>query len=190
MKNFNILSIVFLILSLVASCGCKPEEQVKEFAVKYGDFVNTNQKDSVQKYYPDFELSDSLASVPVGNITVTPDNTDGVYLVEFSSESTIIVSIAQNGKIIVDRSNGILAFSSQQIEMLEKAGVWKNNLSDVEISKLVNNETEKRNEEMHKQMEAFLPSIFIKKVDFYLEIKSNIPTALKNIGFEMVDKKI
>ena len=165
------------------------DQQVKEFAVKFGDFVNTNQKDSIQKYYPDFELTDSLARVPSGNITVTPQETEGVYLVEYSPESTMIVSVSQNGKIIVDKSKGILGFSNKMIEILEKEGVWKDNLSDMEISKLINNETEKRDEEIHKQMQAFTPSLFIKKGSYW-EIRSNVPSSLKNIGFTLKDKKL
>ena len=140
MKKIFSFCFVIILLVTMASCGPKPEEQVKDFAVKFGDFVNTSQKDSIQKYYPDFELTDSLATVPVGNITVTPQETEGVYLIEYSPESTMIVSMSQNGKIIVDKSKGILAFLPDKIDLAKKTGMWDDSLSDSELAERMNDE--------------------------------------------------
>ena len=130
----------------MASCGPKPEEQVKDFAVKFGDFVNTSQKDSILKYYPDFELTDSLATVPVGNITVNPGNIEGVYLAEFSSETFITVKFEKDGKISILESKGVLAFPSNLIEILEKDSKWNDSLNDFQRKSLVEEHIQKEKE--------------------------------------------
>ena len=131
MKKIFSFCFVTIILVTMASCGPKPEEQVKEFAVKFGDFINTSQKDSIQKYYPDFELTDSLASVPVGNITVNPGNIEGVYLAEFSSEAFITVKLEKDEKITILESKGIFSFPEKHVELAQKENKWEDNLSDI-----------------------------------------------------------
>lgn len=87
MKRILSLILVTNLLVLV-SCGPKQEEHVNEFAVIFGDFVNTNQKDSVQKYYPDFELVDSLANIEMGNLTVLPAEENDTYQINYTPEKT------------------------------------------------------------------------------------------------------
>ena len=145
MKKIFSFCFVIILLITMASCGPKPEEQVKDFAVKFGDFVNTNQKDSIQKYYPDFELTDSLATVPVGNITVNPGNTEGVYLAEFSSETFITVKLKKDGKISILESKGVFSFPEQHVELAQKENKWENNLSDIQKRNIITEALGNRN---------------------------------------------
>ena len=175
---------------ILASCGPKPEEQVKEFAVKFGDFVNTNQKDSIQKYYPYFELTDSLVNLPVGNITVTSGNMDGVYLAEFSSETFITVKLEKDGKITILESKGILAVDSKGLDLVKNANLWNEDLNDTELRQLVVEQLRQDSiERAQKQMEAFSPSLFISKSEGWWDTKYNIYSSLKKNGFSLVQKK-
>lgn len=185
MKNFSILSIAFLILSIVASCGPKPEEQVKEFAVKFGDFVNTNQKDSVQKYYPEFELTDSLASVPVSNITVTPGNIEGVYLADFSSETFITVKLEKDGKITILESKGILVFPSNWKEILEKDSKWDDTLNDFQRRSLVNELIQKEKEKELSSRLSILDFCSWNSSEKIMEMKSDkkVISRLEKLGY-------
>ena len=145
MKKIFSFCFVIILLVTMASCGPKPEEQVKEFAVRFADFVNTNQKDSVQEYYPEFILSDSLVNVGVSGISVNQIANEGTYTIEYSPETSLIVKIDKEGNIIVEKSKGLIAFSPDQKELLRKSDRWEDDLTDIEISKLLAEENEKRN---------------------------------------------
>ena len=158
MKKIFSFYFVIILLVTMASCGPKPEEQVKDFAVKFGDFVNTNQKDSIQKYYPDFELTDSLATVPVGNITVNPGNTEGVYLAEFSPETFITVKLEKDGKISIVESKGVLAVDSKGLDLVKNANLWNEDLKDTELRNLVNKQLRQDSIERAEKLLKALPT--------------------------------
>lgn len=142
MKKLYFISLAIAV-SLLAACGHKHEEKIKDFAAKFGDFINTNQKDSIQKYYPDFILTDSLASVPLSNISIITEASEGIYRIEYSPEQLIVIAYNEDGDIKVEVSKGMLSFSSAQIELLEKEGLYDKTLSDVEISELITKELKK-----------------------------------------------
>lgn len=135
----KLFTFVFLLAVLVTSCGPKPEEQVKKFAVKFGDFINTNQKDSIQKYYPAFELKDFLASIALSNITVTPADSEGKYLVYYSPNTSITVK-NDRGQVEVLESRGLFEYPENKIDIAKKTGLWDDSLSDVELSQRMNDE--------------------------------------------------
>ena len=135
MKEIIKKSILINVLSglFVVSCGPKPEEQVKEFAVKFGDSVNTSQKDSIQKYYPDFQLTDSLNNVPLGDITVEPGENPEDFLVKYSPETYMIIK-NDKGQIQVLESKGLLAFPADKVDIAKKTGMWDDSILDVELA--------------------------------------------------------
>lgn len=137
MKKLSFLSLLFVMLLI--SCGPKPEEKVKDFALKFGDFVNTNQKDSIQKYYPEFNLTDSLTTLALGNITVTAADSDGNYIIEYSPATSITVK-DDKGDIKVMESSGLFKYPEEKIEVAKKTGMWEENLSDVKMSERMNDE--------------------------------------------------
>ena len=139
MKRLHCLSFI-VCLMVLGACGPKPEEQVKEFAVRFADFVNTNQKDSVQKYYPEFELTDSLVNVPVGNITITPEDVESEYFIEYTPTIGMSVNLNKNGEFTISDSKGIFTFPANKIELAKKTGMWDNSLSDLELAERMNDE--------------------------------------------------
>lgn len=139
MKKLHSLNLTGWLLVLATSCGQNPEGQVKDFAVRFGDFVNTNQKDSVQKYYPGFEKTDSLANLPLGNLIVEREDEAGIYRVEYSPEITLTVKNGK-GEIQVLESKGLFAYPEKNIELAKKTGMWDENLNDTEMAARMNDE--------------------------------------------------
>ena len=136
MKKFLFLSGLFIFLAI--SCGSNQEKKVSEFAVKFGDFVNLNEKDSISKYYPGFQPAESLENVSLSNITVTPGEAEGIYNVVYSPKAMMTVSVDKNGEILVKETKGLLVFPSEQIDFAKKTGMWNDNLSDQELMQRLN----------------------------------------------------
>lgn len=145
MKNFYSIGLISCLILLI-SCGQKPEERVKEFALKFGDFVNTNQKDSIKKYYPQFQITDSLSGIAVSNVTVNPGNAEGIYIAEFSPETFITVSVDNEGMVNVVESKNILAFPSTLIEILKNDAKWDDAFIDSKRKALVDDYMQKEKE--------------------------------------------
>lgn len=143
MKKSFFLSVLFVLLAV--SCGQKPEEQVQEFAVKFGDFVNTSRKDSIQKYYPEFLESDSLTTLPIGDIAVHPESTEGEFSVVYSPKTSLTVKIDKDGKILVKASKGLFVFPENQIELVQKEDNWNEDLLDIQKRDIISQTIEKRN---------------------------------------------
>lgn len=144
MKKLLFIFCISLVLS--GACGKKPEEKVQEFAVKFGDFINTNQKDSIQDYYPDFQLSDSLATVSITGINVykVPEVEENNYIIEYDPDITLFVDIEKDGTISVEDSKGLFYFPEKQIEMLRKQDLYKKSLTDLQLADLIKEENAKR----------------------------------------------
>lgn len=183
MKKISFLSL-FIIL-LMISCGKKPEERVRDFAVRFGDFVNTNQKDSIQKYYPQFQLTDSLASVAVSNISITPGNVEGVYLAEFSPETFITVNLEKDGSITVTESKGILAFPSNLIDILKSDFKWDNTLNDIKKRSLADEYIQREKEKEMSSRLSILDFCSWNSSDKVMEMKSDkqVISKLEKLGY-------
>ena len=189
MKRFFSFCLSACLMVLAVSCGPKPEEQVKDFALRFGDFVNTNQKDSVQKYYPEFETTDSLVSVPVGNITLSPQDIEGSYLVEYSPSVSMLVYLNKEGAITITESKGLLAFNPKGIELVKNADLWKENLRDSELKQLVVEQIRQDSIEQAQKLMKAMPnySTFFDK-DGWFKDAEKIATQLTSLGYEREGK--
>lgn len=136
MKKSLFLYVSFLIL-VITSCGQKSHEKATDFALKFGDFVNVNQKDSIKAYYSDFNLTDSLANVPLTNLIVKEGSGEGVFRVEYSPQQYMILELGKNGEIQVLETKGILAFDERGLELVKNANLWNDSLSDSKLGVLV-----------------------------------------------------
>lgn len=131
-----------LLIIGVAACSSKPkpEEVAQNFAVRFGEFLNSDQKDSIQEYYPDFETTDSLSNVSVDNIRITPDGSDGNFIIAYSPKASITVNVNEAGRVTVNSSKGILAFPKDKIDIAKKTGMWDAELSDIELAERMNDQ--------------------------------------------------
>ena len=143
-KILNSGLLVLVALIFLNSCGSKPEEKVHDFAVRFADFVNASQKDSVEKYYPGFQFSDSLSILPMGDILVQPEETEGEFLVVYSPKFSMKVKIDKDGDITVENSKGIFAYPENQIELARKEGNWNDEVSDIQKREIIAKTLEKR----------------------------------------------
>lgn len=136
MRKF--LLIIFVsILILGVSCEKKPEVIVDEFAVKFAEFVNDNEKDSILKYYPDFLLSDSLVEVDTDDIRIKKES-ETSYIIEYSSDIVLETEINKSGKITIENSYGLISFPEDKIDLAKKTGMWDSEISDTDLSRRMN----------------------------------------------------
>ena len=135
-------SIIICVLSclFLASCGQKPEEQVRDFTESFIGFVNSNQKDSVKKYYPGFDFRDSLVQITSNTITVNSGNMEGIYTVELGPETFIDVKLEKGRGITVEESKGLIAFPKDKLDLAKKTGMWDESLADSELSQRMKDE--------------------------------------------------
>ena len=143
----------------------------------------------MKKYYSGFELTDSLSRVPVGNITITPEETEGVYLVEYSPIISLKVSFSKDGKIDVESSKGLLAVDSKGLDLVKNADLWNEDLKDTELRQLVDEELRRDSIERAEKLIKALPSYNV-FLDNYGELKDaeKIANKLTLLGYERQGK--
>lgn len=129
---FYSLSGLFFIL---CSCGSK-EGKAKEFAVKFADFVNSNQMDSIMEAYPaiNFDSIEPLSTEPV----LVAESGDGLYKVDFSDGKWVVVKVGEDGKVTVTDTKGIAAFPKDKYELAVKTGMLTDSIPDTKAQELLN----------------------------------------------------
>lgn len=133
-----------LTLCLV-SCGKSKEEQVKEFAVDFAEKASENQIDSLKAVYPDIEKADSVALKYIAEgIVVHPSGEGKEYKVLLNPDVSIIVKPTEDGSFSVTESRGLFAYPRNVIEIVEQEGLWKNDITDLDRVKLVEEAMVKR----------------------------------------------
>lgn len=165
----------------------KNEKVVEDFAFRFGNFANNNQRDSIMKYYPGFELSDSIIAIPVTDLKVTTDEGKNVYSIEYSPEIYIKVE-NKEGEIHVLESKGLIAYPQDRIETAKQTGLWSDNLNDVELKQRMNDEGffEYLDNLVTQQKSQILTVSTLKgsDPDFYYTITNNTDQEIKSSDYQ------
>lgn len=160
-----------MILMLITACsGEKAEEQVKTRVEALAGFVKTNATDSIKGLYPQVTAEDSLVSFDAKDIVVEPvDDNKTIFNVKCGENIEMKVRRDENGRITVESSKGLFAYSPQRMAIAKKFGQWKEGATDVENSKRMNDSF---------FMQEFVPGIAS-------EIKDNVKVSkLGGVSFD------
>lgn len=120
---------------LMVACGktTDPVEEVRHYATHFADKVSAGQLDSVEVSYPEIAQADSIVSIQSDSIVVT-ETPPGSFDVTFVPNVTLKVSRAEDGSVKVTESYGLFAFPDSKIEIAKKTGMWKKDLTDVQLA--------------------------------------------------------
>lgn len=136
MKRFSNPAILcfFFLLIFLPSCDGKKKE-VKNFAERFVQFVNNDQTDSIKAMYPD-ENFNSYKRLSADSISLQEEN--GNYIVNFGSNQWIEVAISQNGNMIINNSKGIAEFPEERYNTAVATGMIDDTVTDVRAQELLN----------------------------------------------------
>lgn len=124
---------------MLASCS-NHNEEVKEFAVDFGNKVAANQLDSVRMLYPGAEMADSMAlAFSADSITVDALDKDGEYKVVYGNGKSITVTRAEDGKITVKESTGLFAYPKANMEFAAATGALTPDMTDAKLAEVMAN---------------------------------------------------
>lgn len=123
----------------LASCSDRKDD-VKKFAIDFGDKVSQNNLDSVRLLYPDAEDADSLAlDFYEGDITIENGDTENEYIVTYNEKASMVVKMYDDGKIKVKNSRGLFAYPQDDIAFAKAVGGIKGRMNDKEVAEVMGN---------------------------------------------------
>lgn len=124
--NYFINSIPF-IHSFIPS---KPEIELNNFVQKLAYHTSINDIFSIKDIYPSITYVDSLTVLDPQFIEIIQTKEDSSYIVKLNNAS-IKVALNEKGDFIIKESKGLLAYSSDKMELAKETGLWNENLNDI-----------------------------------------------------------
>lgn len=123
----QLLTVLFVGLLFVS---CEKNKDVKQFALDFAEKVSKNQVDLVRALYPDAAKCDSFAlAFNADSIQVTETETPRTFKVTISG-ADFTVKKAEDGKMTVTESHGLLAYPDSIMVFAKKTGWLDTNLND------------------------------------------------------------
>lgn len=133
MKKNQLLYVGLISLGLLSGCsgGKSDEEQaVKEFSTNFAAKVQANQLDSLRAVYPLLENVDSVYMSFNADSLKIEQAGEGLYKVRFNSASSMLVKYAEDGKISVKETTGVVAWPAESVAFAKGIGGVKGEMTD------------------------------------------------------------
>lgn len=118
----------------------KPEIEVKNFAKKFAQLAEQNNRSELTALYPDIAEADSIALQYDPNEIII-ENFDGVtYEIRLSSGALINVIAADENNYKVISSRGLFAYPEDKIGIALKTGMYEYRMTDKEFNHRMKND--------------------------------------------------
>lgn len=117
---------------LLTSCD-KEEKKVRDFALDFASKVQMNDVRDIRRLYPSAELCDSFALDYVADSMKLEKEQDG-YVVRFTDDRSMFVTLDEKGRISVDASYGVFAFDPDLIGFALRTGWIDQYMDDATIA--------------------------------------------------------
>lgn len=134
-KLFNLVLIVFLGLSFIG-CGKSDADAVKEFAVRFGNMVESHDDIAISDVYPNADLSSPYSmEFDESRIEIFPEG-DNRYTIKYGNGASVTVRVGLENAVEVIGSEGIFNEKSPKQET-EVAVGDEATVNDVDKSEFV-----------------------------------------------------
>ena len=130
-KNLSVGILAFTALML-ASCN-KEEQKVRDFALGFAEKVQLNDVRDLRRIYPAAELCDSFALDFIADSMKLEKEQDG-YVVRFTDDRSMFVTLDEKGHMTVDASYGVFAFDPDLIGFAQRTGWIDQYMDDATIA--------------------------------------------------------
>ncbi|MDE6296416.1 MAG: phosphoethanolamine transferase CptA, partial [Muribaculaceae bacterium] len=125
---------------MMTGCMDSGKKQMKDFAEGFAQHVKSNNRDSIQFYYPGAELAESFELVyNPDSLVIEKSDKEGVYEISYNSKVAMIAEITPDGKIKVKESKGLFKYPDSKLKFAKKVGGLKAGMNDEELSKVMIN---------------------------------------------------
>lgn len=147
--NTSKLSILFMALFAIMICGCDSNKgKVKDLAAQFVAAYNEGDKATVYDLFPSVKAYDNLAMGSIigqgDEINVERNDSTGNYIATINEQKQqrLVFDVDSTGAIQVVDAYGVFRLDSIANELALKAGVPVKKLSDVELAKLMNSDSD------------------------------------------------
>lgn len=133
MKKYQLLSGCILCFGMLIACfGCKQGEEkaVREYSTNFALKAQANQLDSLSEIYPFLEYADSVYINFDADSLKVESAGDGLYKVTFNSTSSMLVKYAEDGKMTITETTGIMAWPQESMSFANSIGGIKGEMND------------------------------------------------------------
>ncbi len=140
---FCLISLLFVLVSCDRNKG-KCEDIAKQFVMAF----NEGDKATIFEVFPDFKKYDNLQMSGTigenGEVHVEKDDSTGLYIATINEvkKQRLVLSVDSTGTITIIDTYGVFRLDSISNEIALKTGVPVKKLSDVEMAKLMNSESD------------------------------------------------
>lgn len=145
----NIFSMLFFALCAIALCSCDSNKgKVKELATQFVTAYNEGDKATIYDIFPTIKTYESLSmngSIGQGDeVSVEKNDSTGSYVATINEQKQqrLVFALDSLGTIKVIDTYGVFRLDSISNEVALKAGVPVKQLSDIEIAKLMNSQSD------------------------------------------------
>ena len=146
MRLHKLFIIALLAVLGLSSCDSN-KGKIEELTNQFASAVKNNDVATLYDLYPEAKNLDNMklpSSIDMGDIEVNKDEKTGNYLatIKNSREQSIIFKAGADGKFQIADSYGLFEIDNTYSDLAVKTGVPLKKLSDMELSKLLKNDSE------------------------------------------------
>lgn len=176
MKRISIIMIVAFATGLICSCTTS---KVKKFAEEFATAVQSNDKATIAKMYPESAKADSL-TISFVKDSVLIEEVNDTFIVKPNSNSSLSIVKTEEGDFKIADSHGIFAYSPERINFGLNTGWIKREMSDLTIAKQFS-DTTFINYLTEKNVEQIKTKLVVKSIDYSFQERMHYDSYYKEM---------